>query len=446
MTNVVHRTLLSTPPPAVGGEGPYLIDESGKRYLDASGGAAVSSLGHQHPVVISALREQASQLAYAHTGFFTSAPAEELAHMVAERAPGDLNKVFFVSGGSEAIESALKLARQYFLDKGEPDRHKIIARAQSFHGNTLGALSVGGNEWRRKQFEPLLLDVGRIPPCYAYRIQEPGESLEDYGRRAANELETKILEMGPETVAAFVAETVVGATAGAVPPAPGYFMRIREICDQYGVLLILDEIMCGVGRTGTWISCEQDGVVPDMMTLAKGLAAGYQPIGALLVADQIYNQIQSTSGFFQHSFTFMGHPMACAAGRATLTVIAEDNLLTRVTEAGAGLMDRLTARFGNHPYVGDIRGRGLFQAVEFVADRGSKDPLDPELQFAAKLKKAAFENGLICYPMGGTIDGRFGDHVLLAPPFIISDEQLDELTGKLGEAVDAVCRALGLSL
>jgi len=443
MTNVVHRTLLSTPPPAVGGDGPYLIDGDGKKYLDGSGGAAVSCLGHQHPAVISAIQAQAGQLAYAHTGFFTSAPAEELGAMIAARAPEDLNKVFFVSGGSEAIESALKLARQYFLDKGEPDRHRIIARAQSFHGNTLGALSVGGNEWRRKQFEPLLLDVGRISPCYAYRNQVPGESIEEYGLRAANELEAKIKEMGPDTVAAFVAETVVGATAGAVPPAPGYFKRIREICDYYGVLLILDEIMCGVGRTGTWFSCEQDGVVPDMMTLAKGLAAGYQPIGALVVADKIYDQVRSASGFFQHSFTFMGHPMACAAGVATMTVIEEEKLLDRVQEAGARLMGRLNARFGNQPNVGDIRGRGLFQAVEFVADRSTKEPLDPDFQFAAKLKKAAFAEGLICYPMGGTIDGRQGDHVLLAPPFILSDDQLDELTEKLGRAVDTVAKGLG---
>ena len=306
MTSVFHRTLQSTIPLAIGGEGPYLLDAKGNKYLDASGGAAISCLGHQHPTVVDAIKEQAGKLAYAHTGFFTSEPAELLAEMLVERSPGGIEKVFFVSGGSEAIESALKLARQYFWDCGQPARHKIIARRQSFHGNTLGALSVGGNEWRRSKFEPLLLDVGRISPCYAYRHQESGETAEAYGRRAADELEAKILELDPETVAAFVAETVVGATAGAVPPVPGYFKRIREICDRYGVLLVLDEVMCGVGRTGTWFAFEQDNIAPDMVAIAKGLAAGYQPIGALLVANEIYNQIRTKSGYFQHSFAVYG--------------------------------------------------------------------------------------------------------------------------------------------
>ena len=444
MTNVFHRTLKSTPPNAIGGQGVYLFDNQGNKYLDASGGAAISCLGHQNPIVVDAIKEQAGKLAYAHTGFFSNEPAERLAEMLVERAPEGIGKVFFVSGGSEAIESALKLARQYFWDRGEPARHKIIARRQSYHGNTLGALSVGGNEWRRLKFEPFLMDVGRISPCYAYRYQMDGESAEAYGRRAADELESTIQDMEPGTVAAFVAETVVGATAGAVTPVPGYFKRIREICDRYGILLILDEVMCGVGRTGTWFACEQEGVVPDMITIAKGLAAGYQPIGALLVAEKIYEEIKSTSGFFQHNFSFMGHPIACAAGVATLNVIEKKELLNNVQVRGKELMKNLADRFQDAPNVGDIRGRGLFQAIEFVSDRVTKLPIDARLQFAANLKRVAFKRGLICYPMAGTIDGQRGDHVLLAPPFIVTREEIDNIVDILGDAVDEVVQELGL--
>jgi len=445
MTNVFHRSLLKTPPKAVTGEGLYLIDSDGKKYLDASGGAAISCLGHQNPAVVRAIKKQAEKLAYAHTGFFTSDPAERLAERLVKLAPKGIEKVFFVSGGSEAIESAIKLARQYFWDKGDRARHNIIARRQSYHGNTLGALSVGGNEWRRLKFEPLLLSVGRISPCYAYRYQIDGETTEDYGRRVADELESKIKELKPSTVAAFVAETVVGATSGAVTPVPGYFKRIREICDRYGVLLILDEIMCGFGRTGTWFACEQEGVVPDMITIAKGLAAGYQPIGALLVKGKLYDQIKSSSGYFQHNFSFMGHPVACAAGVATLNVIQKEGLLKNVKSKGIQLMEKLSIRFKDSPYVGDIRGRGLFQAIEFVANRKTKEPIDPNFLFASKLKAAAFDRGLICYPMTGTIDGQSGDHVLLAPPYIVNNQELENIVNILGDAVDDVCQNLRLS-
>lgn len=438
MSHVFPRHAKLNPPVAVGGEGCYLIDSTGKRYLDGSGGAAVSCLGHGDPDITAAIKDQLDQLAFAHTGFFTSKPAEALADLLISHAPGALDRVYFVSGGSEATEAAIKLARQYWVEKGEPQRGKLIARKQSYHGNTIGALSAGGNEWRRAQFGPLLLDVSHIDPCYEYRLRRDDESAEEYGRRAADTLEAEILRLGPDTVMAFMAEPVVGATAGALAPAPGYFKRIREICDRYGVLLILDEVMCGMGRTGTMFACEQDGVEPDIACIAKGLGAGYQPIGAMLCSAEIYDTIANGSGFFQHGHTYIGHPAAAAAGLAVVSAIQDRGLLPRVRAQGDKLHQRLVDRFGQHPNVGDLRGRGLFRGIELVADRETKTPFDPGLGVAGKIKKAAFQAGLVCYPMSGTIDGRRGDHILLAPPFIIEDAQLDELTDKLDQAITAV--------
>lgn len=423
-------------PTAVAGDGCYLIDAAGKRYLDGSGGAAVSCLGHSNATVRAALHDQLDRLAFAHTGFFTSDPAEQLADTLVAAAPQGIDRVYLVSGGSEAVEAALKLARQYFLEIGQPQRHRVIARRQSYHGNTLGALATGGNEWRRAQFAPMLVETTHIAPCYEYRGRAEGETPEAYGLRVADELEAEISRLGPESVMAFVAEPVVGATAGAVPAVPGYLKRIREICDRHGVLLILDEVMCGMGRTGHLFACAEDGVVPDMITIAKGLGAGYQPIGALLVQGRIYDAIAAGSGFFQHGHTYMGHAMAAAAANAVLAEIAERDLLTRVREQGAKLDGALRAALGQHAHVGDIRGRGLFRGVELVADRDTKAPFDPARKLHARIKAEAFEAGLICYPMGGTIDGQRGDHILLAPPFIIEDAQIDELVGKLAGAID----------
>ncbi len=435
MSHVFPRHSKSHPPVAVGGEGCYLIDAAGKRYLDGSGGAAVSCLGHADAEVTGAIKAQLDRLAFAHTGFFTSEPAEALADLLIAHGPEGIDRVYFVSGGSEATEAAIKLARQYWVEKGQPQRGRLIARKQSYHGNTIGALSAGGNEWRRAQFGPLLLDVSHIDPCYEYRLREEGESLEDYGRRAADTLETELLRVGPETVMAFMAEPVVGATAGAVTPAPGYFRRIREICDKYGILLILDEVMCGMGRTGTLFASEQEDVRPDIVCIAKGLGAGYQPIGAMLCSAEIYDAIANGSGFFQHGHTYIGHPVATAAGHAVVSAILNRGLLPRVREQGDKLAAALEARFGQHPHVGDLRGRGLFRGIELVEDRGTKAPFDPSRGVAGKIKKAAFEAGLICYPMSGTIDGRTGDHILLAPPFIIEDAQIGELTDKLSAAL-----------
>ena len=438
MSHVFPRHCHAQLPTAVGGDGCYLIDKSGKRYFDGSGGAAVSCLGHSNAHVRQAIKRQVDELAYAHTSFFTSAPAEALADRLVAGAPGDIDRVYFVSGGSEAVESAIKLARQYFVEMDQPGRSRVIARRQSYHGNTIGALSAGGNAWRRAQFGPLLVEMSHIAPCYEYAERAKGESLEAYGLRAANELEAEILRLGPESVMAFIAEPVVGATLGAVTAAPGYFRRIREICDKYGVLLILDEVMCGMGRTGHLFACEADGIAPDILTIAKGLGAGYQPIGAMLCTARIYDAIRDGSGFFQHGHTYLGHPVAAAAGLAVLEEFEGHDLIARVRRLGEFLQTRLEARLGQHPHVGDIRGRGLFRGIELVEDRGSKTPFDPALGLAGKIKKAAFAEGLLCYPMPGTRDGRSGDHILLAPPFISTEEQLDEVAEMIGRAIDEV--------
>lgn len=437
MTYVFHRDPKQMYPLAVAGDGAYLIDAGGKRYLDASGGAAVSCLGHNDPDVIAAIKRQLDRFPFAHTAFFTNEPMEDLARELATAAPDPLNKVLFVSGGSEAVEAAIKMARQYHFERGEEQRVYMIARRQSYYGNTLGALATGGNNRRRRQFTPLLIEVAKIAPCYPYRDRQNDESLEAYGRRVADELEAEILRVGPDRVIAFIAETVVGATMGAVPAVRGYLKRIREICDQYGVLLILDEVMCGMGRTGSLFAFIQDEIVPDLLCIAKGLGAGYQPIGAVMTSQKIYDAIVGGSGFFQHGHTYMGHATACAAGLAVQRAIRERRLMEQVQKLGNGLRSRLHACFGNHPHIGDIRGRGLFMGLELVLDRAEKTTFAPWLKLSSRIKAHAMELGLICYPMSGTVDGVNGEHVLLAPPFIINDSQLDEIIEKLARAIEA---------
>jgi adenosylmethionine-8-amino-7-oxononanoate aminotransferase len=429
-------------PVAVSGSGIEIVDADGRRYLDASGGAAVSCLGHGHPDVLAAMHKQLDALAYSHTAFFTTEAAERLADRLIEDAPAGLSHVYLVSGGSEAIEAALKMARQFFVEVGEPQRRHVIARRQSYHGNTLGALAVGGNAWRRAQFEPLLIRTHHIDPCYAYRLQREDESDAEYAARAAQALEDKIIEVGADSVIAFVAETVVGATLGAVPPVGDYFKRIRAICDRYGVLFILDEVMCGMGRTGTLHACEQEGVAPDLMALAKGLGGGYQPIGAVMLSKRIFEAFANGSGSFQHGHTYMGHPMAAAAALAVQDVIRRDRLIANVIEMGARLERRLVERFGQHPFVGDIRGRGLFRALELVSDRASKRPFDPGLKLHARVKREAMARGLMVYPMGGAIDGVEGDHVLLAPPFIVKPSEVEMIVDRLAASLEAALAGL----
>ena len=431
MSNVFHRHCHAKLPTIARGEGVYLFDNQGNQYLDACGGAAVSNLGHSHQAVKQAMLDQIEKVPFAHTGFFTSEASEQLAELICQQMPSQFNHVYLVSGGSEAVESALKMARQYFVECGKPQKKQFIARQQSYHGNTLGALAVGGNEWRREPFKPILYPSHHIAPCYAYRYQREDESELDYSLRAANELEAKILEQGADNVMAFVAEPIVGATAGAVPATQGYFKRIREICDRYDVLLIMDEVMCGVGRSGSFFAFEQEQAVPDLVCMAKGLGAGYQPIGAVVANDKVYQAIASGSGFFQHGHTFMAHPVACAAAVATIQTIGDQKLLQAVNQQGAILKRELESALSDFPYVGDIRGKGLFLGIELVADKVSKTPLANSTLADKKIKQQAMENGLMCYPVGGTIDGVNGHHILLAPPFIIERSHIDELVEKL---------------
>jgi len=440
-SHILHRQLRGQYPLAARAQGCFIEDSEGKRYLDASGGAAVSCLGHGHRDVLSAMHAQLDGIAYAHTSFFSTAVAEELADALVADAPEGISHVYLVSGGSEAMEAALKLARQYFVEVGQPQRAKFIARRNSYHGNTLGALAVGGNAWRRQQFAPLLIDVEHVAPTYDYRDRRADETEAQYGERLVAEIEQTIERVGGENVIGFVAETVGGATSGCLTAPPGYYRAVRELCDRHGCLLILDEVMCGMGRTGTLHACEKEGVAPDLMAIAKGLGGGYQPVGAVLVAGRIIDAIAQGTGFFQHGHTYIGHPMACAAALAVQRVLKRDRLVERCAVQGENLAARLQATFGDHPHVGDLRGRGLFRALELVASRDSKTPFDPARRVSARVRAEAMAEGLLCYPMAGTIDGKHGDHVLLAPPFIISSDELDLLVERLQQAIDRATRA-----
>lgn len=435
MSNVFYRNPRYRYPTATRGEGVYLYDKDGKQYLDGSGGAAVSCLGHAHAVVIAAIKAQLDKIAYAHTAFFTNEPQEQLAAQLASRFGDDSARVYFLSGGSEANEAAIKIARQYWLAQGDA-KHIIISRKQSYHGNTLGALSASGNLGRRKIFLPMLHDWPKIEPCYAYRHQQPGETAADYGRRAAQSLEDAILAAGPENVAAFMAETVVGSTLGAVPAVEGYFKVIREICDRHNVLLILDEVMAGCGRCGTYFAFEQDEVRPDIVTIAKGLGGGYQAIGAAIAQGFIHESIVEAFGAFEHGHTYIGHATACATAIAVAGVIDEHDLLAHVRIVSEQLMAELDLALADHPNVGDIRGRGLLIGIELVTDRERKTPAAPAI--ANRIKEEAMAQGLIIYPGSGTADGTNGAHILLAPPFIYNNSHVNELVGKLVSVLDKV--------
>ncbi|WP_127902930.1 aspartate aminotransferase family protein [Solirhodobacter olei] len=443
MSHVFHRSALSVPPSAIAADGNYIFDASGRRYLDASGGAAVSCIGHCDPRVVAAVSQQIARLDYAHTGAFTNEPAEVLATHICEAAGEGMARVYFVGSGSEAVETAIKMARQCQIERGQSDRHVVISRRQSYHGNTLGALARSGSEARRSPYAPLLPERAQIAPCFYYRYAEPGETPEAYGRRAADALEAEILRLGPENIAAFLAETVVGATSGAVAPAPGYFKRIREICDRYGVLLICDEVMCGVHRTGPFLACTDEGVSPDIVTLAKGLGGGYLPIGAVVCRAEVYDSFATGSGAFIHGHTYMAHPVACAAALAVQRVIVEDGLQARVAARGAELDAALRERLSQHPHVGDIRGRGLLYAVELVADRETASPFPAARKLATDIGARAKAQGLLVYPGSGTIDGTHGDHILLAPAYSIGEQEIELIADGLLSSIDAALAGSG---
>lgn len=439
VSSVFYREPLHRYPSIHRGEGVYLYDREGRRYLDGSGGAAVSSVGHGHPDVIAAIRDQLETCAYAHTSFFTNEPQETLAEMLAGRFPEPSARVYFVSGGSEANEAAIKLARQYWTARGQDSKRLFVSRRQSYHGNTLGALSLSGNPGRQQLFGPLLHDWPKVLPCYEYRHRQSGESEEEYGQRAAAALLEAIRTHGAENIAAFVAETIVGATLGAVPAAPGYFGAVAQMCKQHEILLILDEVMAGCGRSGTYFAFEQEGgVVPDIVTVAKGIAGGYQPLGAAIARAAIHEQIVESYGGFAHGHTYVGHATACAAGVAVATIIEKDKLLDNVKSVGELLRARLVSAFGNHPHVGDVRGRGLFTGMELVLDRQTKAPPPATLGLPVRLRNKAMAEGLVCYPGGGSADGRNGAHILLAPPFIYDESNVDELVMRLGRVLQGL--------
>jgi adenosylmethionine-8-amino-7-oxononanoate aminotransferase len=440
MSHVLHRSG-AIPPIAVRGEGIHLHTADGAAIIDASGGAAVACLGHGNRRVAEAIGRQAAAMAYAHTGTFSNQPAEDLADIILDGEPGGLSRAWFCSSGSEGNEAAIKLARQYFLEIGQPRRVRTIARRQSYHGTTLGALAAGGNMMRREKFEPILAPThSLVSPCFAYRFKPEGETDAQYLDRLIAELDAEFRRVGGDTVMAFLAEPIVGATTGCVTAIPGYFKRVREVCDRHGALLVLDEVMCGMGRSGTMHAWEQEGVTPDIQVIAKGLGGGYQPIGGILIADRIVQALAGGSGGFLHGQTYQAHPVACAAALEVQRIIREDNLVENVRVMGIRLEQALTERFGNHRHVGDIRGRGLFWAIELVADRATKAVFDPALRMHERVKAAGVARGVATYPMGGTIDGKRGDHVIVAPPYIVGAADIEAIVERLGEAVDAALR------
>lgn len=443
MSHVLHRTLNTKLPAVVGGDGNFLIDETGRRYLDACGGAAVSCLGHDNATVRAALKAQLDNVAFAHTSFFTNAPAEELAEFLINRAPagtGD-GRVMYLGSGSEAMEAALKLARQYHLERGETARTKVIARAPSYHGNTLGALATGGHAGRRTPFQPLLMDVEHIDAAYEYRMRQDDETEADFALRMANQLDDRIRAMGAENVMAFVAEPVVGASLGTQPAPTGYFKRIREICDTHGVLYIADEVMCGMGRTGSLFALEQEGICADITTMAKGLGAGYQPIAAVMAAEKIVRTIEAGSGTLWNGHTYMSHAIATAGALAVQKVIEHENLLENVRARGDQLRDTLLAAFAQHPNIGDIRGRGLFWSVELVENKDTKSPFPASRGLAPQVQAEALARGVMTYPAQGCADGKSGDHVLLAPSYTSSSGEIELIAETLSKAVAAALEA-----
>jgi adenosylmethionine-8-amino-7-oxononanoate aminotransferase len=423
-------------PRLVRGEGSYLFDASGKRYLDGSGGPAVFCLGHAHPEVNAAIVKQLHEVAYAYRYLFTSSALEALTETVLRLCGGEFQDIIYTGSGSEAVESALKVALQYFAARGLMKKRRFIARRRSWHGNTLGALSVSEFAQRRKAFEGSLLDVTFVSAANAYR-RPAGVSAQALAGHLAAELDAAILAAGPQNVAAFIYEPIVGAAGGVVPAPEGYAEAVHAVCRKYDVLVIADEVMCGAGRTGTWRALEHDRVVPDIMSIAKGLGGGYIPLGATLVSPGVAAPIRAEHGAYMTGHTFSGHTAACAAALAVQRILERDRLLERVRTAGAALQDTLRRALAKFDEVGDVRGRGYFIGIELVADPVTKAPFPADRALSFDIGARAFADGLICYPCSGNVDGTAGDTIIIAPPYNASDEELEEIVVRLGRAVEA---------
>lgn len=424
------------------GRGIRVYDVDGREYIDASGGPAVFCLGHGHPEVNAAIAHQLERVAHGYRYTFTSDPLEQLTGIIARACGPEFNRMVFVTGGSEAVESCMKLALQFHSARGERSRRRFIARRRSWHGNTLGALSLSDFRERREPFEGALFDVIRIAAVNAYR-PPAGVSADGLAEAGADELERAILEQGPETIAAFVFEPVVGAAGGVVPAPPGYAARVREICDRYGVLMVADEVMCGVGRCGTWRALAHDGVVPDIMAIAKGLAGGYLPLGAAVYSNRVAEPIHGIHGGPLTGHTFTGHTACCAAGVAVQTIIERDELIATVRRRGAWFRDLLREALGGEESVGDIRGRGYFIGIELVADTACKTPFPASERLYLRIRDQAFARGLICYPNGGNVDGLRGDTVILSPPYNTSEQDLAEIVERFRQSLRAALASIG---
>lgn len=436
--HVFHSMLRKTFPVVSHGEGCYLWDTEGRRYLDACGGAMVVNIGHGVAEVTEAMREQLGRVAFVHRGQFTNTPVQHLASLVADLAPGDLDALFPVSGGSEAVETAIKLAHKYHRDRGHPEKRRVVARWQSYHGNTLGALSASGFSARRAQYASLLLDFPHIAPMYCYRCPF-GRTPANCGLPCADDLERVIRQEGAHTISAFIAEPLVAAAGGAPVPPRDYFPRIREICTRHDVLFISDEVVTGFGRTGRPFAIQHWNVVPDLMIVAKGMSSGYAPLAGVIARRGIVETIRETSGLFSHGYTYGGNPVGAAAGVAVLEYLAKHRLIERAAAGGAYLHERL-ATLRAHPSVGDVRGLGLLAGVEFVRDQATKEPFPPSVGYGAAVVQEAMSRGLLVYPGAGTVDGVAGEHILLAPPFIVTHEEIDTIVHLLDQTLIATER------
>jgi adenosylmethionine-8-amino-7-oxononanoate aminotransferase len=440
--HVFYRSLKKFYPTVDRGEGIYIYDTEGKQYIDGSGGAAVVGIGHGVKEITEAMVQQADRISFSHGSQFTSQAATDLALKLVRLSPEGLTKVYFLSGGSEAVETAVKMARQYQVERGKPEKYKVISRWTSYHGNTLGALALSGHTGRRRYYLPLIQHTPHIVPAYCYRCPF-GLVPEECGLECALDLEKTILYEGPDSVSAFIAEPIVGATAGALVPKDGYFEKIREICDHYEVLLMVDEVMTGIGRTGKNFGIDHWNAIPDMIVASKGLSSGYTPIFAVIVKEEIHRTIQERSGAFVHGHTYNHNPLSCAIAGAVIDYLLKHDLIRRSARMGENFIRALQS-LKRHHFVGDVRGKGLFAGIEFVRDKKTKEPFDPKLRLNVLIGNRAFEKGLITYPGGGGADGIKGDHLLLAPPFIISEEQIDKMVSILDETFTEILREIPL--